>query len=301
MINLDFIDEKISRQQIVLLDGATGTELEQRGVAMNSAAWSAEAILTAPEIVQAVHEDYIRAGADIITSNSFSLAKHMLLRAGLDAEFQRLNAASITLALKAREKVANNPVAIAGSIAPTTFCADPRKCYPPLSDAFSWYEQQAMILAEAGADLLIIEMIEDITQGSLAVEAAVKTGLPVWLGLSCRRKTSGELMLWEFEHTLAEGIEALAPIGGDAIFIMHTETRDAAEAFAVLSARWHGKRGVYAHSGEFIMPNWQFSNVISPEAYASAARQWVEMGAHIIGGCCGIGPAHIRLLKEVLS
>jgi S-methylmethionine-dependent homocysteine/selenocysteine methylase len=81
---------------------------------------------------------------------------------------------------------------------------------------------------------------------------------------------------------------------------MHTETRDAAEAFAVLSARWHGKRGVYAHSGKFIMPNWQFSNVISPEAYTSAVRQWVEMGAQIIGGCCGIGPAHIRLLKEVL-
>ena len=300
MINLDFIDEKISFHQIVLLDGATGTELERRGVPMNSAAWSAEAILTAPEIVQAVHEDYIRAGADVITSNSFSLAKHMLIRAGLEADFHRLNADSIAIAMKAREKMARHPVAIAGSIAPTTFCADPRKCYPPIDQAFSWYVQQAMILAEAGADILIVEMIEEITQGSLAVEAALQTGLPVWLGVSCRRNAQGNIMLWELEHTLEEGIEALALIGGDAAFIMHTETKDAAEAFAILSTRWHGKRGVYAHSGNFIMPNWQFSNVIAPEDYASAAKDWVDMGANIIGGCCGIGPAHIRLLKEVL-
>jgi len=61
MINLDFIDDKIAHNQIIILDGATGTELEKRGVAMNSAAWSAEAVLTSAEIVQAVHEDYIRA------------------------------------------------------------------------------------------------------------------------------------------------------------------------------------------------------------------------------------------------
>jgi len=300
MIDLDFIQHKIARQQIVLLDGATGTELEQRGVSMHGTAWSAEALLTAPDIVQAVREDYIRAGADIITCNSFSLAKHMLLRAGLDKQFRRLNTEAIAVARKARKKAANQPVAIAGSIAPTTFCADPHHCYPPLADAFSWYEEQALILAEAGADILLIEMIEDITQGSLAVKAALTTGLPVWLGFSCRRNAQGELMLWEFEHTLAEGVEAVGRFGGDAAFIMHTETRDAADALAILSAHWQGIRGVYAHSGEFIMPNWQFSNVISPEAYACAARQWVDMGAHIVGGCCGIGPAHIRLLKEVL-
>lgn len=299
-MHLDFIAEKIARNQTVLLDGATGTELERRGVSMNSAVWSAEAIRTAPEIVQAVHEDYIRAGADIITCNSFSLAKHMLIRAGLEADFHRLNADSIALAIKARDRAAKRPVAIAGSIAPTTFCTDPRKCYPPVADALSWYHQQAMILAEAGADLLLIEMIEDITQGSLAVEAALQSGLPVWLGFSCRRTASGTIMLWASEQTLAEGIEALARIGGDAAFIMHTETRDAADAFTILSAHWHGKRGVYAHSGQFIMPNWQFANVISPEDYAQEAKQWVALGAHIVGGCCGIGPAHIHLLKKVL-
>lgn len=300
MINLDFIDEKIARRQIVLLDGATGSELEKRGVAMNSAAWSAEAMLTAPEIVQAVHEDYILAGADVVTCNSFSLARHMLARAGLDEQFRSLNAAAVAVAVKARDRVAAGPVAIAGSIAPTTFCANPQLCYPPLDQAFSWYAEQAMILAEAGADLLIIEMIEDIAQGSLAIKAALTTGLPVWLGLSCVKNAGGEIMLWEQGHKLTEAVGIFAGIGGDAALIMHTETEDAADALAALGAGWGGRRGVYAHSGNFVMPNWQFADVISPDAYADAAKRWVGMGADVVGGCCGIGPAHIRRLKETL-
>lgn len=297
-MNLDFIDAKISRKQTVLLDGATGTELEKRGVKMNSAAWSAGALLTSPEIVQAVHEDYIDAGAEIITCNSFSLAKHVLVNAGLGEYFQRLNSDSVRLAMRARERVAKNPVAIAGSIAPTTFCSDPLKCFSPLPQAYSWYKEQADILAESGADLLVIEMIEEIQQGTLAVKAAMETGLPVWLGFSCRKNAQGEIMLWEQEDSLLDAIETYSRIGGDAAFIMHTETTEAAGAFAILRSRWRGKLGVYAHSGVFIMPNWQFSDIISPEGYAHEARKWVEMGAHIVGGCCGIGPDHIRLLKK---
>ncbi|MDH4320236.1 MAG: homocysteine S-methyltransferase family protein, partial [Desulfobulbaceae bacterium] len=290
--------EKIANRETVILDGATGTELERRGVAMNSAAWSAEAILGSPEVVRVVHEDYIRAGADIITSNSFSLARHMLVRAGLEGQFRRLNADAVKIALKAREG-ANRPVAVAGSIAPTTFCDDPNLCYPPSADAFAWYREQAEVLAEAGADLLIIEMIEDIRQGSMAVEAALQTGLPVWLGFSCVKNAAGEMMLWEQGHTLREGVEAIAQIGGDAAFIMHTETKDAAEAFAILKSRWQGRIGVYAHSGVFVMPNWLFTDVITPEEYAAEAAKWIEMGAQIVGGCCGIGPEHIRRLQAL--
>ncbi len=298
MINLDFIDKKIVNRETVILDGATGTELERRGVTMNSAAWSAEAILGAPEVVRAVHADYIRAGADVITCNSFSLARHMLLRAGLEGRFRRLNADAVKIAVAAREG-ANRPVAVAGSIAPTTFCDDPNLCYPPDANAFAWYHEQAEILAEAGADILIIEMIEDIRQGSLAVEAALRTGLPVWLGFSCVKNAAGEIMLWEQGHTLRDGVEAIAGIGGDAAFIMHTETRDAAEAFAILKSRWRGRIGVYAHSGVFVMPNWLFTDIITPEAYAAEAKKWIGLGAEIVGGCCGIGPEHIRRLKAL--
>ncbi len=298
MTGISFIEDKLQQGQILLLDGATGTELEKRGVPMNSKAWSAEAIITHPEIIQAVHEDYIRAGVDIITVNSFSTARHMLLPAGLTGQFRHLNLEAVKLAFHAREMAASTPVAIAGSIAPTTFCSDPTKCYPPLSEAYSWYVEQAELLAVSGVDILLIEMIEDIEQGTLAVKAACSTGLPVWLGFSCRRGDAGEMMLWERGQTLAEGVDAIAGIGGTAAFIMHTEVADTVEAFSILKSRWQGTLGVYAHSGHFVMPNWKFNDVISPAAYAREAGGWIRSGARIIGGCCGIGPAHISELKR---
>ncbi len=271
MANITFLEAKLEQGGIMLLDGATGTELEKRGVPMHSKAWSAEAILTHPDIVQAVHEDYLHAGADIITVNTFSTARHMLLPAGLTANSGISTREAVKLAVHARDKAATSPVAIAGSIAPTTFCADPYKMLSSPHRGISWYLEQAELLAEAGVDLLIIEMIEDIEQGSLAVQAACSSGLPVWLGFSCRRNNAGEIMLWERGHTLVEGIKAISRIGGSAAFIMHTEVSDTVEAFAILKSCWQGILGVYAHSGRFVMPSWKFNDIISPKEYAAEA------------------------------
>jgi len=298
MKNSAFVEKKLQQGKTVLLDGATGTELEKRGVPMNSKAWSAEAILSHPETVSAVHRDYIRAGVDIITVNTFSTARHMLLPAGLTAQFSKLNREAVRLAVEARDREATAPVAIAGSIAPTTFCSDTSKCYPPLSEALAWYVEQAEILAECGVDILLIEMIEDIEQGSLAVQAACTIGLPVWLGFSCQRGHDGEMLLWERGHTLKQGVETISRIGGSAALIMHTEVADTADAFAILKSCRQGALGVYAHSGHFVMPNWKFIDIISPTEYAEEASKWLEMGAKIIGGCCGIGPEHIKELKR---
>lgn len=293
-----FLEEKLKKGHMVLLDGATGTELEHRGVPMNSAAWSVEAVYSHPDVVQDIHEDYIRAGVDIITVNSFSMGRHMLISAGLADDFRQLNRSAVELAIRARDRTATAPVAIAGSVAPTTFCCESAKCYPPLTKALSWYTEQAEVLVESGVDILIVEMIEDLEQGSLAVQAAGSTGLPVWLGFSCRRGDSGEIMLWEQGHTLAEGIRVVSAFGGSAAFIMHTEVVDAADAFSILKTCGPETLGVYAHSGTFVMPSWKFSDIISPEEYAQAAGVWIQMGAKIIGGCCGIGPAHIRELQQ---
>jgi S-methylmethionine-dependent homocysteine/selenocysteine methylase len=293
-----FLEEKLQAGQVLLLDGATGTELEKRGVPMNSKAWTAEAVLSSPEAVRAVHYEYILAGAEVITVNSFSLAKHMLLPAGLAGKFRQLNEAAVRLAIEARAKAATTTVAIAGSIAPTTFCSEPAKGYLQRDEARAGYIEQAGILCRAGVDLLIVEMISDIEQGSLAVQAACATGLPVWLGFSCRKTEAGRLMLWDRGHTLSEGVRAISKIGGSAAFIMHTDVTFATEAFTELKQSWTGTLGVYAHSGIFVMPNWQFNDVISPGEYALEAEAWVKMGARIIGGCCGIGPAHIAKLKK---
>ena len=96
-------------------------------------------------------------------------------------------------------------------------------------------------------------------------------------------------------------LQTISPEDTPLISIIHTLTEDIQPSLAVLKQNWAGPMGVYAHSGEFIMPNWQFIDMISPQDYAAAAKKWIEQGVQVIGGCCGIGPEHIRVLKETLG
>src|SRR5215210_8849091 len=115
------LERRMGEGEVVVLDGATGTELEKRGVPMDDAAWCAVALVTHPETVREVHEDYIRAGADVIITNTFPTARHVLEPAGMGERFRELNALAVELAKEARENAADGAVFIAGSI--STFTA----------------------------------------------------------------------------------------------------------------------------------------------------------------------------------
>src|SRR5215204_4071276 len=283
----------------VLLDGAMGTELERRGVPMDAVAWDAAALLTHPAKVREVHEDFIRAGADVITTNTFATARHVVEPAGMGERFRELNARAVALAKEARENAADGAVFIAGSI--STFTARYDYSYEPRDEkARANYREQAEVLAESGVDVIALEMMRDIEQTTYAMEAAVAMGLPVWVGFSCKITEEGTVVLWDGEHTLVEALEMIPSLGTSLVSIMHTLTEDTPAALREVSECWSGPVGAYPHSGEFIMPNWQFIDTISPEDFATQAQGWLEMGVQLIGGCCGIGPEHIRLLKERL-
>ena len=81
---------------------------------------------------------------------------------------------------------------------------------------------------------------------------------------------------------------------------MHTLTEDTPPALREVTRRWSGPVGAYPHSGEFIMPHWQFTDMISAEDFATEAEGWLDLGTRLVRGCCGIGPEHVRLLKERL-
>ena len=293
------LQQRFDRGEVVILDGAMGTELEKRGAPMDDAAWDAAALATHPDIVREVHEDYIRAGADVIITNTFATARHVLEPAGMGERFRELNIRAVTLAKEARENAAEGPVFIAGSI--STFTARYDYSYEPRAErARANYREQAEVLAESEANVIALEMMRDIEQTTYALEAAVSTGLPVWVGFSCKSTDEGTIVLWDGDHTLTEAMERIPPLGASLVSIMHTLTEDTAPALRDMSERWSGPVGAYPHSGEFIMPNWQFIDMISPEDFARQAQGWLEMGVQLIGGCCGIGPEHIRQLKEGL-
>jgi S-methylmethionine-dependent homocysteine/selenocysteine methylase len=294
------LQARLDQGKHIILDGATGTELQRRGVPMHGFAWSAAALDSHPETVRAVHEDYIRAGADVIITNSFSTARHVLEPAGLGDRVQALNQRAVILAQAARENAAaGRPVAIAGSI--SSFRADGT----PAEQLEANYREQAELLAEAGVDLIALEMMYNVELAAPAIRAALATGLPTWVGFSCRLAEDGTIQLLDGNPFAAGLKQSLASLGlppqsGAAVTVMHTQTEDIAAALEIVRQHWSGLIGVYAHSGQWIDPNWQFTDMISPEDYLTFAQQWVEMGAQIIGGCCGIGPEYIRLLKERL-
>ena len=293
------VQERLDGGEVLILDGAMGTELERREVPMDDVAWDAAALATHPDLVREVHEDYIKAGADVIITNTFATARHVLEPAGMGGQFRELNNRAVTLAKEARENVADGSVFIAGSI--STMSAHDDHSYEPRAEkARDNYQEQAEVLAESGVDVIALEMMRDLEQTSYAVEAAVATRLPVWVGFSCKTTDEGTVVLWDGNHTLTEALEQIPPLGASVVSIMHTLTEDTPPALREVTSRWSGPVGAYPHSGEFIMPNWQFIDMVSPEDFTTQAQGWLGMGVQLIGGCCGIGPEHIRILKERL-
>ena len=140
------LQQRLDGGEVIVLDGAMGTELEKRGVPMDDAAWSAAALATHADTVREVHEDYIRAGADLIITNTFPTARHVLEPAGMGERFRELNTRAVVLAKEARENAADSAVFIAGSI--STFSARYDYSYEPRAEkARSNYREQAEVLA----------------------------------------------------------------------------------------------------------------------------------------------------------
>ena len=280
----------------ILIDGATGTEIEKRGVPMINNAWNAAGAMTHPDIVRKVHEDYIRCGAQIVISNTFSTSRHVLKDAGLEEHFELLNRRGIELAREARTNLKTTNVLVAGGITHWSFTGQ----IPPLNQLRANIKEQAGIMANAGADLIILEMMSDIERMLMMLDTAQKSDLPVWIGFSCNLDERGEPRLLD-GPTLLDGVKMIRDKGVPVIFIMHTEVEYIDACLQVLKDNWCGPMGVYAHSGRFIEPNWIFNDVISPEDYASAANSWLQQGIQIVGGCCGIGLEHIQVLKNILT
>jgi homocysteine S-methyltransferase len=279
----------------ILIDGATGTEIERRGVPMVDNAWNGGGALTDPDIVRQVHEDYMRCGANIVISNTFSTSRHVLQVAGLEKHFELLNRRGITLARQARTNAGAPHVLVAGGITHLSFASR----VPSHSQLRANTEEQTAIMAAAGADLFMLEMMVDIERTMILLDATKKTGLPTWVGFSCQPDEHGVVRLLG-GPTLVEGLAALKELGVPLVSIMHTEVAYIDACLDVLRDHWSGPFGVYAHSGRFVAPNWIFNDTISPEAYGSAAASWLSRGVQLIGGCCGIGLEHMQLLETII-
>lgn len=289
--------ECLDRGEVLLLDGGTGTELERRGVPMDSDAWCGTAALDHQDAIQDLHEEYIRAGADAIITNTFATHRPLLEAAGLGDQVQAIVRRAVDAALKARDRAGCPGVLVAGSLS-TMPASNVRGGYEPVEVQSAAYREQCDLLAESGVDVIALEMMQDAERGSLAFEAAKATGLPVWLGVSARKdRETGAITPFNWPRVSFESVlDALIPLGPSIVHVMHTEIAAVPEAVAMVQERWQGPIGVYPESGHFTMPHWNFVEVIEPADLLAEARGWVAAGVGIVGGCCGLGPEHIRAL-----
>ena len=297
------------------MDGAIGSEIARLGGAMDSAAWCGVANKTHPDVVRQVHEEYIRAGADVVTANTFATNRHVLAGAGLADEAVMITARAVELAREAVNNVApTRPIAVAGSMSntvawgPGTVSPDPR-FFPTPEEEINNYREMAETLAVAGVDFILLEMMSDVEHASRAVAAAKETGLPVWIGASCSLRTDGTVVGWaqhieEPPERLVSGqakpktkpfvplIEAMMAFEPQVMGIMHSTVDTTSAGLKALFKQWDGPVMAYPES--------EPGHAVNPISFAASCRDWVERGVQIIGGCCGTTIEHIRAMVNEL-
>lgn len=292
----------------IVLDGATGTELTRRGVPTPLPLWSATALRTHPDVVQAIHRDYLRAGARIIVANTFRTNVRTLRRAGLLDEGAALNRAAVALARAAADRPTAGAAGrhdssgalqgcwVAASVGPVEDCYHPERV-PDEATLLVEHRQMMDWLHHARPDLVWIETMNTVREARLAATAAAAFGLPFAVSFVVRE--NGDLLSGE---PLEQAVAAVEPLGPLAIGLNCIPPTGVTRHLPRLRAATKRPLAAYAHIGNpDPICGWSFSQFLAPEQYAAHARRWAELGARIIGGCCGTTPDHIRAVAATLA
>ncbi len=294
----------------LVLDGATGTELERAGLSTGLPLWSTHALLEAPECVYRIHASYLAAGAEIVTANTFRTQRRTLARGGLASADTRLTRLAVDLARRAvADATSSTPPAPSTLRAFTGGCGPPAHdrwvagSLPPLEDCYRpdrvpsdrvlavEHERQADLLGEAGVDLILIETMNTMREARAAARAAARTGLPfvvsfvAWDGA---KLLSGESLARAARAALDLGAVA---VGVNCLPIANLEA--CRQALSSLAAPLL----VSPNLGQ-PEPTTGFARDEShdPARFPVAFAGWLEGSAAIVGGCCGTTPAHIAAL-----
>ncbi|MFQ5623296.1 MAG: homocysteine S-methyltransferase family protein [Paracoccaceae bacterium] len=287
---------------IVLLDGGMGQELLHRSKQPPHALWSAKVMMDEPEIVQAVHLDYIRAGAKVITLNTYSATPERLEFQGIPEMFEPLQAKAVEIAGKARDESGAADVRIAGCLPPLRTSYRPDLALP-FDQGVAAYRRIAA--CQAGhVDVILCETMSAIVEARAAATAAAETGKPVWLSLSVADEGGKVLRSGEMVDA---ALEALSDIPVQAILLNCSRPEAISEALPLLIASGR-PAGAYANafakagglSPGSTVEALEGRKDMTPENYAEIVAGWVGEGARIVGGCCEIGPVHIAAVRDRL-
>lgn len=291
-------------KNIYLLDGGTGQEIFKRSRKPAHPLWAAKVMMDQPDIVKDVHQDFIKAGSRIITTNSYTCTPTRLKRDGEIEWFEKLQLQATEIALKARDELGSiaEDVKVAGCLPPLTvsYTTDERT----FSELKLEYEQIVAIQAPI-VDLFLIETISSIKEAKAAAEAALKSGKTVYLSFTLSDKEPKKLRSGE---TIDEALISISDYALDALMFNCSFPETISEGLTALK-QLDIPFGGYANGFTSVDPLKLGGTVgqlsarkdLDEEKHASYAMNWIKNGASIVGGCCEVGPSHIEYLRDQIE
>ena len=299
-------------KNIILGDGAMGTELRARGVEVPShteSIWSALALKNNSQEIIEVHKDYIDAGSDYITINNYAVTKPLLARKNLENEFKDLTEKAIDLAKEAiLSKGSNTKIAASFPPLETSYRPD---LVPSKKILQNYYAEFAETLT-GKVDFIICETMTTAEEGRMALKMAKRTNLPVWLGWTLmgnrlNKLPSGENLLDATKYCLdlspdavllnccginliTEGLKELQklqleiPVGG---FANNERINKFSDTDSIVT---NAEEIHYMNSSE-----------VNELEYLEEVKKWIEQGATIVAGCCRTRPSHIKVIKDAIN
>jgi len=291
------------KTQITLLDGGMGQELRHRSAMPATPLWSMQVLLDEPHLVEAVHRDYIAAGAEVITLASYSSTPERLERDADAGLFEPAQEAAIAAARKALKAGGRPSVKLAGCLPPLVTSYRPDLV--PDEDVCLATYRRSVATQEHAVDLFMCETMASLKEIRCATAAAVESGKPVWCGITVDDADGTVLRSGE---SVTEAAQAAVDAGASALLINCSFPEAVTRALETIG-RISIPTGGYANAFTSILdlqPGGTVNRLeartdLDPEAYAAHVERWVQLGATIVGGCCEVGPAHIALLARRLG
>lgn len=280
--------------QITLLDGGMGQELVHRAGDNPTPLWSTQIMIDHPGLVEDVHRDFCSAGATIATTNSYAIHRDRLESTGLEAKFEDLHMKAL---YEAKQAGAGR---IAGSVGPlgASYRAD---VMPPHDEAVRKYDEVVALLTPH-VDLIICETVVSVASANAILEAAQKSGKPVWIAFTVSDRDGSLLRSGE---PLAD---ALAVCDVAEALLVNCSAPEAIPAALDVLAKTGKPYGAYANGFEMITEDFLADKPtvdalskrrdFTPALYADHAMKWVDQGATIVGGCCEVSPSHIAEIAK---
>jgi S-methylmethionine-dependent homocysteine/selenocysteine methylase len=286
-------------RSVVLLDGGLGQEIYRRAANVSSLLWSVAVMQEQPDVVTAVHADFIRAGARTLSLNTYAATPSRLRRHGQLDQLAAIHQNAFEL--------------LGRAVDATGACVDVAGCLPPLAGSYQGAparsfedlrdEYAVLVKHQAAADVLLIETMTNTLEACAACAAASELGKPY--SVAFRLEADGKLMSGE---TLAEAVAAVSYYSPTAVMLNCCDPELISAAMPEL-ARLHPCVGGYANAFKSVeamargglVDALETREDISPQAYVAHVRQWLADGATVVGGCCEITPEHVRHIAEALA